>query len=50
MSPELKINSHKRDYKGGEKDVGFVTIYKKHLEDNLFASWRWKVTKMVNSV
>lgn len=28
MSLELKINSHKRDYKGGEKDVGFVTIYR----------------------
>jgi len=41
MSPELKINSHKRDYKRGEKDVGFVTIHKEHLEDHLFAFWSW---------
>lgn len=50
MSPELKINGHKRDDKRGEKDVGFVTIHKEHLEDNLFAFWSWKVTKMLNSV
>lgn len=37
LSPELKINSHKRDYKRGEKDVSFVTIHKEHLEDHLFA-------------
>jgi hypothetical protein len=30
MSPELKINSHKRDYKRGEEDVGFVTIYREY--------------------
>lgn len=37
MSPELKINSHKRNYKRGEKDVGFVTIHKEYLENRLFA-------------
>lgn len=49
MSPELKINNHKGDYKRGEKEVGFVTIHKERLEDYLFALWSWRVTKMVNS-